>query len=204
MPDLYRLRRPQTTWQCPLTTRKDKKQLEDLEYQKARLKAEEDNKRAVQDQQSQSQRQIRATEEMKKARLLEKSLQKAEKRREDEGWITKAGKGVKASQAANLGKEQQNKPPAPSKPDLSEIRQQREQTRREREPDFRDRRSHGEQRRQEAERRQDPAKVESKGRSEQIQPKDIDAIKREAEQHLQHEDQQRQRRGEDSSEDYDI
>ncbi|WP_054000488.1 MobQ family relaxase [Ahrensia marina] len=188
-----------------LTTRKDKKELEQIESERARIKAEEDAKRQSHSQQQESQRQIRAAEEMKKARALERGLQKAEKRREDEGWDMKAGKGVKASQAANLAKEQQDKPPTPpKKPNLQEIRQEREKTRRDRGPDFRDRRSHGEQRRQEAERRQDPAKGESKGRSEQIQPKDMDAIKREAEQHLEREGQQRQRRGEDPIEDYDI
>lgn len=83
-----------------LTTRKDKKQLEQLEYERDRLQAEEDRKRQAQDRSQRAKRTVRATEEMKKSRLLEKSLQEAEKRREAEGWSMKAGKGVKASKAA--------------------------------------------------------------------------------------------------------
>ena len=61
----------------------------------------------MQDHSQQAKRTVRATEEMKKSRLLEKSLQEAEKRREAEGWSMRAGKGVKASKKAH-------KPPAPS------------------------------------------------------------------------------------------
>ncbi len=84
-----------------LTTRKDKKQLEQLEYERNRLQAEEDRKRQAQDRSQQTKRTVRATEEMKKSRLFEKSLQEAEKRREAEGWSMKAGKGVKASKKAH-------------------------------------------------------------------------------------------------------
>jgi hypothetical protein len=99
-----------------LTTRKDKKKLEQLEYERDRLQAEEDRKRQVQDRSQQSKRTLRATEEMKKSRLLEKSLQEAEKRREAEGWSMKAGKGVKASKKAH-------KPPAPSSTPQQEQRE---------------------------------------------------------------------------------
>lgn len=84
-----------------LTTRKDKKQLEQLEYERNRLQAEEDRKRQAQDRSQQAKRTVRVTEEMKKSRLLEKSLQEAEKRREAEGWSMKAGKGVKASKTSH-------------------------------------------------------------------------------------------------------
>lgn len=192
-----------------LTTRKDKKQLEQIEYERTRLQAEEQRKRDMQEGQQQSQRQIRAAEEMKKARMLEKSLQKAEQRREDEGWAMKAGKGVKASQAANLANEQQNKSPAPSKksdkPSLQDIRQERTQTRREREPDIRDRRSHSEVRRSEQRRPVDLSKDDSKGRSEQVAPppQDMEALKRKAEQRRE-KDQQRHERGFDHGEGFDI
>ncbi|MBM1222918.1 MobA/MobL family protein [Ponticoccus sp. SC2-23] len=99
-----------------LTTRKDKKQLEQLEYERDRLQAEEDRKRQAQDRSQQAKRTVRATEEMKKSRLLEKSLQEAEKRREAEGWSMKAGKGVKASKKAH-------KPPAPSSTAQQEQRE---------------------------------------------------------------------------------
>lgn len=189
-----------------LTTRKDKQQLEQVELERARLQAEEDRKRQAHDSQQQSQRQARAAEEMKKARLLEKGLQKAEERREAEGWTTKAGKGVKAAQQAQEASETDRKPPAlPKKPDLKEIRQEREQTRREREPDIRERRSYREKQQADNQRRPvDLDKGESKGRSEKVQPLDMDAIKREAEEHLQRRKARSQERGEDHGEDFDL
>jgi ATP-dependent exoDNAse (exonuclease V) alpha subunit len=196
-----------------LTTRKDKKQLEQLEYERARIQAEEDRKREVQDGQQQSQRQIRAAEEMKKARVLEKSLQKAEERREAEGWKMKAGKGVKATQGDDTARQRDNKPPAPGqrtakKPDLSDIRKERQQTRRERQPDIRDRRTHGEKRREDAERRPvDLSKGDSKGRADQVSPpaQDMEAIKRRAIERREKERQQRgQDRGQGYDDDYDI
>ena len=189
-----------------LTTRKDKKQLEQLEYERARVQAEEERKRKAQTDQQDSQRQIRATEEIRKARLLEKSLQKAEERREAEGWTSKAGKGVKAAQDAQKAAETQNQPPTPPKtqpkPDRQEIRQQREQTRREREPDIRDRRSHGEKQRQDGQRRPvDLRKGEDKGRSEQVKPLDLDAVKRKAEEHRKRQQERGQDRGQDHDDD---
>ena len=189
-----------------LTTRKDKKQFEQLEYERARIQAEEDRKRQAQEGQQSSQRQIRVAEEMKKARLLEKSLQKAEERREQEGWATKAGKGVKAAQEAQKAAEEPNRPPTPpKKPDLKDIRQERAQTRREREPGIRDRRSHGEKQRADNERRPDePRRGDGKGRSDQAKPVDIDAVKRSAQEHLKRKRARTQERGEDPGEDFDI
>lgn len=191
-----------------LTTRKDKRQLEELEYERARLQAEEARKRMAQEAQQGSQRQIRAAEEMKKARLLEKSLEKAERRREGEGWATKVGRGVKAAQEAQRRRETEEKPRAlpqrqERKPDLQAIRQQREKTRREREPYIRDRRSTGDIRRDQNERR--PVgldKGDKKGRSEQAAPEsqDMDALKRKA---IERRDKQRQERGHDHGDGYD-
>lgn len=172
-----------------LTTRKDKQELERLEYERARVQAEEDRKRAVQEGQQQSQRDIRATEEMKKARLLEKSLQKAEERREREGWAMKPGKGVQAAQEAQKRQERPDQPPAPPpegqkpKPKREDIRQDRFQTRREREGAFRDRRSQAEIRREEHERRPvDLRKDSDKDRLGQVAPpaQDMDALRRRA------------------------
>lgn len=186
-----------------LTTRKDKKQLEQIEYERARIQAEEDRKRQAQTDQQQSQRQIRATEELKKARLLEKGLQKAQERREAEGWATKAGKGVKAAQEAQKRPETPSAPPAPpKKPELKDIRQERTQTRREREPDIRDRRSQSEQRRDQSERRPvDLSKGDGKSRSKHTAPLDMDAIKRQAKEHLKKREQQQQDRGQDQGDD---
>ena len=166
-----------------LTTRKDKKQLEELEGRQARLKEDEDKRRDAQQSEQASQRQRRAAEEMKKAQFLEKRLQRAEERREREGWAMKAGKGVEDAQGAQRAAEQPEKPPAPDKPDLQEIRKARSQTRREREPDIRDRRSLGEKRRADAERRPvDLRKTEGEGeRTEETKPQDVDAVVREAE-----------------------
>lgn len=193
-----------------LTTRKDKKQLEQLETDRARLQAEEDRKRRAQDERQQSERQVRAAEEMKKARLLEKSLQKAEERREAEGWAMKAGKGVQAAQEASGNRTGQNKPPAlpqeqTPKPSLKEIRQSRTQTRREREPDIRDRRSQAEKRRDDNQRRPvDLRKAKGESRSEEASPLDMDAIKAEAEEHLKRRQDQSRRRGEEHEDDYDL
>lgn len=193
-----------------LTTRKDKQQLEQIEHERARLQAEEDRKRQVQDERQQSERQIRAAEEMKKARLLEKSLQKAEERREAEGWAMKAGKGVQAAQEARSEPQEENNPPAlpkvqKPKPSLTEIREARTQTRREREPDIRDRRSQAEKRRDDAQRRPvDLRKGDGEGKAEQAPPSDMEAIKREAQEHLKREQQRRQDRGEDHDDGYDV
>jgi len=192
-----------------LTTRKDKQELERLEYEKARVQAEEDRPREVEEKQQQSQRDIRATEEMKKARLLEKSLQKAEERREREGWTMKAGKGVRAAQEAQQGQEQQNPPPAlphKIKPDLQALREQREKTRREREPDLRDRRSYGEKQRSGSDRRPvDLTKGDGKGRVDQVQPLDIEAVRREAQAHRERSRERRMERGQSHEDDgYDI
>ncbi len=180
-----------------LTTRKDKRQLEQLEYERARVQAEEDRKRQMQEGQQQSQRDIRAAEEMKKARLLERGLQKAEERREAEGWAAKAGKGVKAIQEAQKAAERQHNPPAPpKKPELKDIRQERAQTRREREPDIRDRRSHREKSRDDNQRRSfDQRKGEETGRTDQAKPVDMDAVKRDAQERLKRKREQRQERG---------
>lgn len=196
-----------------LTSRKDKQQLEQLEYERSRLQAEEDRKRQAQDAQQSSQRQIRATEEMKKARLLEKSLQKAEERRADEGWTTKAGRGVKAAQEAERRREAQLKPPAPDqradpqqteKPDLQALRSERQKTRREREPDVRDRRSQAEIRRDERARRSiDVREGDDKGALSQSQPilqQDMEAVKRKAQERR---DKQRQDRRQEKTRDYD-
>ncbi|WP_299971251.1 MobQ family relaxase [uncultured Roseobacter sp.] len=197
-----------------LTTRKDKKELERLEYDKARVQADEDRKRADQEGQQQSQRDIRATEEMKKARLLEKSFQKAEERREAEGWAMKAGKGVKAAQEAQKRQDAQNGPPAPPKkeqkpkPDRQDARKDRFQTRRERQGEFRDRRSHAEIRREERERRTvDLRKGDGKGRSEETEPptQDMDVLRRRADERrerLLRDREQRRDRGLDD--DFDI
>lgn len=190
-----------------LTTRKDKKQLEQIEYERARVQAEEDRKRQAQEERHGSQRQIRAAEEMKKVRLLENRLQKAEERREAEGWASKAGKGVQAAQKAHRTQEGDNKPPArdqrqPRKPDLQEIRKERQKTRREREPDIRERRSHGEVRRDQSERRSvDLRKGEGNGREDHAAPAplDMDEIKRKAEERRE---KQRQDRGRDEGRDY--
>ncbi|WP_299629482.1 MobQ family relaxase [uncultured Tateyamaria sp.] len=192
-----------------LTTRKDKQELERLEYEKARVQAEEDRRREVEEKQQQSQRDIRATEEMKKARLLEKSLQKAEERREREGWTMKAGKGVRAAQEAQQRQEQQNPPPAlpqKIKPDLQALREQREKTRREREPDLRDRRSYGEKQRSGSDRRPvDLTKGDGKGRVDQVQPLDIEAVRREAQAHRERSRERRMERGQSHEDDgYDI
>lgn len=193
-----------------LTTRKDKKQLEQVEYDRARVEAEEARKRQTQDGKQQSQRQVRVTEEIRKARLLEKSLQKAEERREREGWAMRAGKGVKAAQEARRAQEQQENPPAlpkkqQTKPDLQDIRQERHQTRREREPDIRDRRSQGEKQREDAQRRPvDQRKDDSKGRSEQAQPIDMDAVKRDAQEHRKKQQDQKRERGQDHGDDFEI
>lgn len=186
-----------------LTTRKDKKQLEQIEYERARVQAEEERKRQVQEGQQQSQRDIRAAEEMKKARLLERGLQKAEQRREAEGWASRAGKGVKAAQDAQRAAEQQKNPSAPpKKPELKDIRQERTQTRREREPDIRDRRSRGEKQRDDNQRRPvDPRKGEETGRADQVKPLDMDAIKREALDHQERKRSQKQERGQDIDDD---
>jgi ATP-dependent exoDNAse (exonuclease V) alpha subunit len=165
------------------TTRQDKQQLERLEYERARLQAEGDQKRAAQEGQQQTQRDIRATEEMKKARLLEKGLQKAEERREREGWSMKPGKGVKAVQQARNPQETQSSPPAPEvkaqkpKPDHQDMRKDRFQTRREREGEFRDRRSHAEIRREEGQRRPIELRTSDIEKSEQVEnpPQDVDA-----------------------------
>jgi len=192
------------------TTRKDKKQLEQIEYERARVQAEEDRKRQEQEGQQQSQRTIRAREELLKAKLLEKGLQKAQERREAEGWAMRAGKGVRDAQTAQNAPERQNEPPAPPKrpkPDLQAIRAQREQTRREREPDIRDRRSCGEKKLSDNQRRPvDLDNGEGKGRAEQVKPMDMDAIKREAEVHLKRMREKRQDRGQDHDNDggYDI
>ena len=176
-----------------LTTRKDKKELERIERERARVQAQEDEKRKDQDTRQETQRQMRVAEEMKKARLLERSLKKAEERREVEGWAMKAGKGVKDAQAAQDASQKPSKPPArPKKPDLQDIRKERQQTRRERKPDIRDRRSQAEQRRDAADRR--PTKErqgDTKGRSDQAAPLDMEAIKREAQQHRERQDTQR-------------
>ena len=74
-----------------------------------------------------------------------------------------------------------------------------------REPDIRDRRSQAEKRREDAQRR--PAgdkRDDAKGRSEQVQPLDMDAIKREAEEHLKERRARSQERGQDHGEDLDI
>lgn len=188
-----------------LTTRKDKKQLEQLEYERARVQAEEERKRQAQEEQQQSQRDIRATEEMKKARLLEKGLRKAQERREAEGWEMKAGKGVQAAQEAQKRAQEQNAPPAlpkTIKPDLQALREQREKTRREREPDIRDRRSQGEKQREEQQRRLPEARSgDDKGRNDQVKPLDMDAIKREALKHQARKRSQKQERGQDIDDD---
>lgn len=109
-----------------------------------------------------------------------------------------------------MEQEAQKKSPAPSestppKSDLYAIRARREKTRREREPDIRDRRSYGEKQRDDRERRLiDLPKGDTKGQADQKQPLDMDAIKRKAQQHLKNRSQQRQERGEDPGEDFDI
>lgn len=175
------------------TTRKDKKQLDQLEHERKRLQDDEDRKRKLQEGEQQSQRQLRAAEELKKVRMLEKGLQKAEERREAEGWASKAGKGVKASQDAQAASQDTDKRPAPSKkdrtpsPSRSDHRQSRSQVRREREDDFRDRRSQAEIRREESERRSaDINKRSEQVPDQQVQPppeQDMDALKRDAEAH---------------------
>ena len=186
-----------------LTTRNDKKQLEQLEYERARLQAEEDRKREEQQVRQGEQRELRAAEEMKKARLLEKSLQKAEERRDAEGWATKAGKGVQAAQEALRRQDGQNQPPArpaqqKSPPNLQEIREARDKTRREREPDLHDRRSYPEKRSEDDQHRAiEPRKDTNTGKTQQVQKLDMDSIKREAQAHLKKQEQQRQERGQD-------
>ena len=195
-----------------LTTRKDKKQLEQIEQERARVQAEEDRKRGDQQARQGSQREIRAAEEMKKARLLEKSLQKAQERREAEGWSSKAGKGVQVAQEAAKRQEAATQPPAPSKDQkaksfLQDKRQDRFKTRREREEELRDRRSQAEIRRDERERRSvEPREGDGQGRSDQVQPLDMDAIKREAQEHLRKDRTQQQERGHGQGDDdgYDI
>ncbi|WP_305067762.1 MobQ family relaxase [Jannaschia pagri] len=185
-----------------LTTRKDKKQLEQLEYERARVQAEEDRQRQLQEGQQQSQRDIRAAEEMKKARLLEQGLRKAQERREDEGWTMKPGKGVQAAQRASEG---QNKPPTlpkTIKPDLQALREQREKTRREREPDIRDRQPYREKQREDQQSRTaDPGKGEASGRNEPNKPLDMDAIRREAMKHQDRKRSEKQARGQDIDDD---
>lgn len=172
-----------------LTTRNDRKELERLEYDRARVQAEEDRKRATQKGRQQSQRDIRATEEMKKARLLEGALQKAQERREREGWAMRAGKGVKAVQEAQKRQETQDRPPTPPqrdqkpKPEREDVRADRLQTRRERDGSFRDRRSQAEIRQADRERgSRDPRGPDAGSRSRQVEAgaPDMEEIKRKA------------------------
>lgn len=195
-----------------LTTRKDKQQLDELEGRKARLQAEEDRKRGIEEDRQTSQRAMRAAEEMKKARLLEKALQKAEERREREGWTMKAGKGVKAAQNEPKAPEQDNKPPAlphepkRKKPSLEELRRTRGQTRREREPDIRDRRSQAEIRRDEKRRPVDlrkPDRGETGKQSGPHQP-DMEALRQKARERRDRQDRDRHSQGPDFEDDFDM